>query len=206
MGTAEAVRRAAQGEQSAWDELVESFTGLLWWIARGYGLSTADAADVVQTAWSRLVERLDTLHDPEHVGAWLATTTRRECQKMLRSSMRVWPTTEDRLEVAEADAPPDVVVLTDERDTLLWDAIDTLPEQRRRLMRALMAEPPPSYEELSDQLDMPVGSIGPTRARCLRQLREQLEAAGLQREPSAAGTWRAPPLSTTTTAHAPTPA
>lgn len=187
MGTAEAVRRAAQGDQTAWDTLVERFTGLLWWIARGYGLTGADAADVVQTAWFRLVERLDTLQDPDHVGAWLATTTRRECLKLMRSHSRVRPTADECLDATEATEPPDAAVLDRERDALLWAAIDRLPERRRHLIRALMADPPPSYDELSHQLDIPVGSIGPTRARCLQQLREQLEAAGVAHEPEPVG-------------------
>lgn len=179
MGTAEAVHRAAHGDQTAWAELVDRFTGLLWWIANGYGLTGADAADVVQTAWARLVERLDTVHDPDNVGAWLATTTRRECLKLMRTRTRIHPTTPDDLDQPEPAAPPDAAVADHDRDARLWAAIDRLPERRRHLMRALMADPPPSYDELSDQLDMPVGSIGPTRARCLQQLREQLDAADL---------------------------
>lgn len=179
MGTAEAVRHAAQGDPRAWDELVDRFTGLLWWIARGYGLSNADAADAIQTAWAKLVERLDTLHDPGNVGAWLATTTRRECLKTLRAHARTRPAPDDDLDDTDPAAPPDTLVADRERDALLWAAIDTLPVRRRHLIRALMTDSPPSYDELSARLDIPVGSIGPTRARCLRQLRAQLEAAGL---------------------------
>ncbi len=179
MGTAEAVHNAAHGDPHAWNELVDRFTGLLWWIARGYGLSTADAADAIQTAWAKLVERLDTLHDPDHVGAWLATTTRRECLKTLRAGARTHPAPDDDLDGADPAAPPDAVVADRERDALVWAAIETLPVRRRHLMRALMSDSPPSYDELSAQLDIPVGSIGPTRARCLQQLRAELEAAGL---------------------------
>lgn len=182
MHTADAVQRAAYGDQEAWDVLVARFNRLVWWIARDYGLSDPDAADAVQSAWSRLVERLDTLQEPDKVGSWLATTTRRECMKTRRASQRVVPTEHEELEIEGQQTGPDAHVLASERDALLWHAIDALPERRRRLVRALMADPQPSYEELSERLDIPVGSIGPTRARCLRQLREHLEAAGVQRD------------------------
>lgn len=191
MHTADAVRRAAHGDQEAWDTLVARFDRLVWWIARDYGLSDADAADAVQSAWSRLVERLDTLAEPDKVGSWLATTTRRECLKTQRAARRVVPTDHDELEVEEGHAGPDVQVLDHERDAVLWSAIDALPERRQRLVRALMADPQPSYEEISDRLDIPVGSIGPTRARCLRQLREHLEAAGVRQDAETIG--EAPP-------------
>jgi RNA polymerase sigma factor (sigma-70 family) len=203
MHTADVVHRAARGDQEAWDVLVARFNRLVWWIARDYGLSDADAADAVQATWSRLVEHLDALREPEKVGSWLATTARRECMKTRRASQRVVPTEHDELDVAQ-HAGPDGHVLINEREALLWHAIDALPERRQRLVRALMADPPPSYEEISDRLDIPVGSIGPTRARCLRQLREQLEAAGVQREPEPAGDGPARPLAPaiSATAHA----
>lgn len=179
METAGLVRAAADDDQAAWDTLVDRYNGLLWSIARGYGLTSADAADVVQTAWFRLVERLDTIYDPDHVGAWLATTTRRECLRLLRSSGRVTSADEHELEPTETAPGPAAQVVASERDGLLWRAVEELPERCRLLLRTLMADPPPSYEEVAATLDMPVGSIGPTRSRCLANLRAVLERSGV---------------------------
>lgn len=180
METAWLVRAAAEDDQAAWDALVARYNGLLWSIARGYRLSPSDAADVVQTAWFRLVERLDTIRDPEHVGAWLATTARRECLRVLRGSGRVTLADEDDAVQPTESAPgPDAQVLASERDGLLWQAVTRLPGRCHALVRMLMADPPPSYEDVSAALDMPVGSIGPTRARCLAHLRELLEDIGV---------------------------
>lgn len=175
------VRAAADGGQEAWDELVGRYNGLVWSIARGYGLPAADAADVAQTTWLRLVERLGTIRDPERVGAWLATTARNECRQTLRRGGRQIPTDDEyQLEPREpAAAPVEAALLASERDAALWRTVDQLSEACRRLLRVLMADPPPSYEEVSVALDMPVGSIGPTRGRCLRQLRELVDAAGI---------------------------
>lgn len=183
MDTAWLVDAAAQDDQAAWDALVKRYTGLLWSIARGYGLSAAEAADVAQTAWLRLAERLDTLFDPEHVGAWLATTTRRECLRVLRHADRVTPTDDEtQFNPPRSEPGPQSQVLAAERAAVLWQAVDTLSDRCRRLLRLLMADPPPAYEEVAAVLDMPVGSIGPTRRRCLRQLRETLERTGITLE------------------------
>lgn len=178
MDTAWLVRAAARDDQAAWDALVKRYNGLLWSIARGYGLSAAEAADVVQTAWLRLTERLDTIFDPEHVGAWLATTTRRECLRVLRQAGRVTPTDDEgQFDPPRGEAGPQAHVMAAERATLLWAAVDRLSDRCRRLVRLLMADPPPTYEEVGAALDMPVGSIGPTRRRCLQSLRQELESA-----------------------------
>lgn len=175
------VRAAADGAQDAWDSLVERYNGLVWSIPRSYGLPTVDAADVVQTTWLRLVERLSTIREPERVGAWLATTARHECLQTLRRAGRQIPTDDEfRLEPREpADPPVDAALLASERDRVLWRSVDELPDRCRRLLRVLMADPAPSYDEASAALGMPIGSIGPTRARCLQQLRPIVEAAGI---------------------------
>lgn len=168
---------AAQGDDRAWQELVDRFNGLLWSIARAHRLSTADAADVVQTAWLRLVENLDRIHDPAHLGAWLATTTRRECLRVLRASGRLQLVDDAAdLRVEESvEASPEAMALTRERDALLLEALDEVPERCQRLLRVLMTSPAPSYTDVSAALAMPVGSIGPTRARCLACLRRRVE-------------------------------
>ncbi|MDQ3676515.1 MAG: sigma-70 family RNA polymerase sigma factor [Actinomycetota bacterium] len=172
------VRRATAGEQRAWNELVEEFAALVWGVARGHGLDEADAADVSQTTWLRLVEHLDRVHDPARVGAWLATTARRECIQLLRRS-RVIPCGDDLPELVSEAPAPGAALFTDERDLALWSALEDLPVRDRRLLRMLASEPVPSYAQVSAALGMPRGSIGPTRARALERLRIQARRHGL---------------------------
>ena len=178
--TADLVGGAANGEAASWDVLVDRFTPLLWSVARGFRLDGAAAADVVQTAWLRLLENLDRIHEPEHVGAWLATTTRRECLRQLRRTGRERPTDSDDLDQIDLTVlPPDTGLLLAERDGELWAVFERLPDRCRGLLRVLMVDPPPSYDEVSAALDMPVGSIGPTRGRCLDKLRRLLEGSSI---------------------------
>jgi RNA polymerase sigma factor (sigma-70 family) len=169
---AELLDAARGGDQAAWQDLVAHYNALVWSVARGYRLSTPDAADAVQMTWLRLVENLDRIRDPERLGGWLATTVRRECLQLLRKSATERPALdESHLAIAD-DAPPlDASLLLDERDKALWQAFASLGEKCRRLLRVLMSSPPPSYQDVSAALEMPVGAIGPTRQRCLTQLR-----------------------------------
>jgi RNA polymerase sigma factor (sigma-70 family) len=177
--TNDLVARAAAGDRSAWDELVDRYGGLLWSIARAHRLSQADAADVVQITWLRLAERLGTLREPSSVRAWLATTARRESLRIVRETERVASLDDWTWSSLGADPTdgPEATVLRNERDRLLWQAFELLPEQSRRLLRLLVAEPS-SYREVAAALDMPIGSIGPTRARSLAELRRNLAALG----------------------------
>ncbi len=177
------VKAAAGGEATAWEALVESFSGLVWSIARGYRLSSADAADVFQTVWLRLAEHLGRIENPDHVGAWLATTARRESLRVARSGARTVPMDETALiDLAQADeASPEQAVLQAEQARLdaqrarrMWRALGELSSRCQQLLRVLIATPPPTYAEVAAALDLPVGSIGPTRARCLQQLRRRL--------------------------------
>ena len=174
---AELVRAAAQGDQVAWDELVDRYNGLVWSVARSHRLSAVDASDVVQTTWLRLVEHLGRLQDPERVGAWLATTARRESLRTLRLSARLVPTEE--LPEAATGERLDAALLAQERDRALWQAFGGLSERCQSLLRILIAEPAPSYEVVGAALDMPIGSIGPTRQRCLERLRGLAEGEGV---------------------------
>ncbi len=172
--TARLVAAAADGDEASWDALVEAFNGMLWAIARSYRLDSADAGDAVQTTWLRLVENLGRIEDPRRLPGWLATTVRRECLRILRRSGRESVGGADALEagVLVADTPPvDDALLTHERDAALWRALSALGDRCRQLLRVLMATPPPSYAMVSAALDIPVGSIGPSRGRCLDQLR-----------------------------------
>jgi RNA polymerase sigma factor (sigma-70 family) len=165
---------ARHGDQAAWDGLVARFNGLVWSIARGYRLDVADAHDAVQMTWLRLVENLNRISEPDRLAAWLATTARRECLQLLRKARRDRPATlENALsDIADSAAPVDAAMLLDERDRALWRALASISERCQRLLRVLMASPPPTYREVAAALDMPIGTIGSARQRCLGQLRQ----------------------------------
>ncbi|MQA93932.1 MAG: sigma-70 family RNA polymerase sigma factor [Streptosporangiales bacterium] len=166
------VKGAAAGDQRAWDQLVERYAGLLWSITRCHGLPDAEADDVHQTTWLRLVERLETLRDPARVGAWLATTARRESLRQLSRRAREVPG------IAHDRPEPPGLPAAEERHRSLYAALTALPGRCGRLLRLLAATPPASYVEISAALGMPIGSIGPTRARCLGHLRKSLAPRG----------------------------
>jgi RNA polymerase sigma factor (sigma-70 family) len=180
---AQLVRAAESGDAAAWEEIVESFSGLVWSVIRAYRLAPADAADVFQTVWLRLAEHLGRIRDPQQVGAWLATTARHESLRVARGQSRLVLTDRsDLFDVGQpGENPPEQAVLDAEEAALdsdraarLWRALGELPERCQKLLRVLTATPPPSYAEVAAALDMQIGSIGPTRARCLDQLRRRL--------------------------------
>lgn len=182
MEVAALVRDAAEGDQDAWDALVARFSGLVWAVVRAHRLSDHDAADAFQTTWLRLVEHLGGLREPERVGAWLATTARRECLRALRVARRTVPTEDAGAELAAPDVDVAGAMALPARDRALWDAFATLTDRCRALLRLLMADPAPSYREIGEALGMPVGSIGPTRERCLSRLRSALAERGITEE------------------------
>jgi RNA polymerase sigma factor (sigma-70 family) len=184
------VTAASRGDQAAWDAIVRQFSNLLWSIARGFGLDRIDAADVVQMTWLKLVENLDRISEPEALPAWLATTVRRECLQLIRrTSRRRVIHRPEPLDLPDPAPPVDHTILLGERDAVLWRRVAELGEACLRLLRVLMATPPPSYPEVSAALAMPTGSIGPTRQRCLRRLRELVAADELlvERRPAPDG-------------------
>ncbi len=170
------VRAAHEGDDAAWEALVERFSQLIWSVARGHGLSTADAADVSQTTWVKLAEHLSSIRDPDRLGAWLATTARHESINVLRKARR-WAPLSDDCELLMSAECGDVAshLLDCERDRALWRAFESLPPRCKTLLRVLTMDPAPSYIEVSAVLGMPVGSIGPTRGRCLQSLRQRAE-------------------------------
>jgi RNA polymerase sigma factor (sigma-70 family) len=175
-GDDELVQAARQGDQTAWDDLVARHGSRVWAVARAHRLSSADAEDVFQVTFMRLVTHIDTIRDPSRVGAWLATTARHECLRILRRSGRAVPAGDDDvLDAPDPLLPPvESGLLADERQSALYAALARLSERCQRLLRVLMADPEPSYEEVGLALDMPIGSIGPTRGRCLKHLRREL--------------------------------
>jgi RNA polymerase sigma factor (sigma-70 family) len=165
------VRAAAAGDQAAWNEIVERFQGLVWATARAHRLPRADAADVAQTVWLRLVENLDRIREPARLGAWIATTARHECLRHIRLNGRELPSDEVDVFESPADDSPALALLTGERDGALWRAFARLSERCQALLRLLVSLDEPSYEAIGAALEMPVGAIGPTRMRCLEKLR-----------------------------------
>jgi RNA polymerase sigma factor (sigma-70 family) len=181
---AELVQRASDGDQDAWDALVDRFGGTVWAIARGHRLNAADAADVFQTTWLRLLENIDRIQQPSRVGAWLATTARRECLRVLRLAGRQIPNGEDFdvLPDPASTRSADADLVARERKVIVNELVDQLPIRSQLLLRMLSADTPLSYLEISEALSMPVGSIGPTRARALEQLRRLAVRSGVDLE------------------------
>jgi RNA polymerase sigma factor (sigma-70 family) len=183
-----ALIEAADGDQRAWDALVARYSGLVWAVARSFRFNDADAGDVFQATWFRLVEKLGQIRNGDGLGSWLATTARNEAIDMLRRRGRESPAdvTEHLDRAPSTTDLPEEEALRSEEHRLLWQAVHRLPERCGRLLRAMGAHPAPSYAELGAALDMPVGSIGPTRARCLESLRGlltgDLPASGLARQ------------------------
>lgn len=171
---------AARIDPLAWNDLLQRYGPMVRSIARAHRLSEADAADVTQTVWLRLVEHLGRLQQPGRVGAWLATTTRNEARRVVRLQARTTPVGDlESFVVAEQDADRPSSVEVDERDRSLRAAVASLPTQQRDLIMLLMSEVQPSYVEVSAKLGIPIGSIGPTRQRSLRSLRVKCLAAAL---------------------------
>jgi RNA polymerase sigma factor (sigma-70 family) len=175
------VNRARNGDQQAWDTLVERYAPLIWSICRRHRLDDADAADVSQNVWLQLVNHLDKIHDPAALPGWLATVTRREClhipgARRPLAAGNVWnaETIPD-----ERDGTADQELLATERHTALREALGDLPPSGRQLILLLLQDPPLSYADISARLGVPVGSIGPTRRRCLDKLRRHPAIAAL---------------------------
>ncbi len=173
------VRRAAEGDRRAWERLVSQYERLIWSITVEFKLVESDAADVAQTTWLRLLEHIDRIEYPDRVGSWLAATARNECLRSLAARKRVVLSDDDtELGNAQVHGPDiDERLLADERDQTVREALSHLPRRWQRLLEMLMADPPASYADISDELELPIGSIGPTRGRCLARLRVLLQAS-----------------------------
>lgn len=168
------VRAAADGDHQAWDALVARYVALLWSIAFRHGLNENDAADVVQNTWLRLFEHIDDLREPARVGSWLATTAQREALRIVAQHKRLVPSDDEAaFDGADRLQPPvDEGLLARELAGEAVAALDALPPTWRALVVALTQDPPLTYEEIVADLGVPIGSIGPTRGRSVRKLRE----------------------------------
>ncbi|MGD0066131.1 MAG: sigma-70 family RNA polymerase sigma factor [Streptosporangiaceae bacterium] len=164
------VTRAAGSDQGAWNELVERYAPLVWAICNRYRLSNHDIEDVGQNVWLALVEQLGKLRQPAALPGWLATTTRHECLRVVTTAKRLGNRLDEAAEFVD-DAVIDEEILRAERDAGLRAAFAELPPHCRQLMGMLISDPPHTYAEISATLGIPMGSIGPQRARCLDRLR-----------------------------------
>jgi RNA polymerase sigma factor (sigma-70 family) len=167
------VRASADGDESAWNELVRRYAPLVMAVIRSYRLAAADAQDVSQTVWLRLVEHLAGLREPEALPGWLAQTTRRECARYARQAQRelpVDPAADGRFQQPAA-GELDAGMLRAELHQAMRDGLAELPPRDQRLLRLHSTDPPTSYATISQLLGMPIGSIGPTLGRCLHRLR-----------------------------------
>ena len=177
------VRRAAAGDQAAWDEIVDRYAQLVWSICVRYQLSRADIEDVGQTVWLRLVEHLGKLREPAALPGWLATTTQRECVRVVKTQRKceVFGTDPEDggLPRETGTTTIEEEILMAERNALLRAAFAELPEDSQRLITLLLSDPPLSYGEIAEILGIPRGSIGPTRQRCLNRLRRSPYLRGL---------------------------
>ena len=177
------VTRAAQGDKHAWDALVERYIPLIWSICRRHRLGDADAEDVGQNVWLQLMDQLGKIRDPAALPGWLATVTRRECLRVLGATQgdrrRPDMLTGAELIADEQSGTAEQELLAAERHAALREAFAALPPSGQRLIALLLEDPPVPYAEISARLGIPVGSIGPTRRRCLDKLRRYPAVAAL---------------------------
>jgi RNA polymerase sigma factor (sigma-70 family) len=171
------VAAAQRGDQSAWSALFQRFRGQALRVARFHGLDADQADDVIQETWLRLYRSIGAVREPAALGAWVRTTARRESLRALGAHAReVLTDDEERFEPMIPDDLDDDV--SPERRAAVRQALAKLPESQRRLMEALLADPAPSYADVSAQLGIPIGSIGPTRGRCIERLCREMSERG----------------------------
>ena len=160
------------GDQQALDGLVRTVTPVLWHIVRAYGLDRETADDVVQTTWLTLVRRGDAIRDERAVLRWLTITARREAWRTSQQSRRAMPSDDDVLEsVLPRQSSAETIAVRDDEQRALWNYVSRLSDRCQRLLRVIAFSDRPDYAGLAEELQMPVGSIGPTRGRCLDKLR-----------------------------------
>jgi RNA polymerase sigma factor (sigma-70 family) len=175
---------AARGSESAWQKIVERYAPLVQSVCHNHGIRGADAEDIAGSVWLRLVANLAGIREPEALPGWLRTTTRHECLILLRHKTRQIPV-DTELGGEETDSGLESALLGAERRAAARAAFAALPRRDRVLLAMLFADPPAPYREISATLGIPVGAIGPTRARCLARARRTPAIAALLADPHA---------------------
>lgn len=171
----ELLTRAASGDQAAWNALVDRFGQMVWSIARSFRLDEATAKDVTQTVWLKLVENCHKIADPERLPGWLATTCRREALRVAKLRERTIPT-EFEFDLEDPSPSLETLMVEDEEVRAVLASYRGLSKECQELLRLLAVDPPLSYEEISSATGRPIGSLGPTRSRCIEKLKLGLEA------------------------------
>jgi RNA polymerase sigma factor (sigma-70 family) len=170
--------RVNDGDESAWNELVDRFAGLVWSVARSFRLSAAATEDVVQTVWLRLAEHSARIREPEHLAGWLATSTRHEALRVIRGHQRMVPYSDFSETSEPTSLSVEDLVTDDVTDDIaikaVLEAFVRLPAAEQQLLRLLCTEPPLDYKTIAELLGRSIGSIGPSRARSLAKLRKLL--------------------------------
>ena len=175
---AELLARASDGDSTAWEKLIRRYSRLVCSTVASFRLQPADAEEAMQNTWLRVMERMDTIRDPERLGDWLATTASRECLALLRRRHREVPEDVAGTQLIAPEEEPDPTVVAGEAHPAVDTAVAELTECRQRLIQLLFYQPDASYAQMSQTTGMPQGSIGPTRQRALRELRDTLEQRG----------------------------
>lgn len=176
------VSRVGDGDQEAWNEIIERYSPLVWSICLRFELTRQDIDDVGQSVWLLLVENIQSLREAAALPGWLATTTRRECLRVVRAARRhdhAGLPPEDQMPLDPDDTTIEQELIIAERNAALRAAFAELPQRCHQLLSMLVSDPPPAYARISAELGIPVGSIGPTRARCLDRLRQSPHLAGI---------------------------
>jgi RNA polymerase sigma factor (sigma-70 family) len=172
-GNGELLRAAGRGEDRAWGEIVRRYRGMVSAVVRSYRLQDADARDAEQRTWLRLVEHVQSVRDPERLGGWLATTAARECLRIMRENRAI---VSDELDaVPDPDRGVEEQVVDADTVSRLWKIVETLPPRGRTIMTELFAEEPRPYAEVARETGIPIGSLGPSRARLLDRVRHTFD-------------------------------
>jgi RNA polymerase sigma factor (sigma-70 family) len=164
----ELIERCIKGDQAAWKDLIARYQRLVYSIAHTICSHPDDASDVFQQVWLELYQHLTDLRNVEALPAWLMTVTRRRCYALLNAKRGIEPLDEDLPDLSQK-------LSRIEHEHALEQALDQLPQRCRQLIDLLYFNiEEPSYAEIAGKMNMPVASVGPTRARCLEKLRKLL--------------------------------
>ncbi len=172
------LRRAAH-DDDAFRLIQTRYVNLLWATTAGFRLDRQTREDVVQLVWLKLVQHVGRIRQPERLSGWLATTTRNECLRIVKARSRLTLSDTMDAHLAADDQSVDTRLVRDETVRAVGEALNELGSRCQALLRLLAVDPPPTYEEISAALGMPVPSIGPTRQRCLRTLAKHPRIVGI---------------------------